>query len=176
MLVFVICVVSFLFGLPNVTRVSIHQIILCRSFIIIFLLQGGIYFFQLIDHYAASISIMLLAIFEIIAIAWVYGVSRLCKNVETMNNQSPGLYFKFCWKIAAPALIISVWIFYLIDYEPPTYNNGHYQYPSWAVALGWFITSLSILCIPIFIIYIFLKSEGDTWWEVSNLNQCNELS
>lgn len=111
---------------------------------------------------------MLLAIFEIIAIGWIYGVSRLCKNVETMNGRSPSLYFKFCWKIAAPSLLIAVWIFYLIDYEAPTYNNGAYRYPTWAVVLGWFITSVSILCVPVFIIYGFLKSEGNTWWEVSN--------
>ena len=37
-------------------------------------LQGGIYFFQLIDYYAAALSLMYLAFFEVIAVTWFYGI------------------------------------------------------------------------------------------------------
>ncbi|XP_043274241.1 sodium- and chloride-dependent GABA transporter ine [Venturia canescens] len=143
MLVLVICTVSCLFGLPNVT-------------------QGGIFFFQLIDHYAASISIMFLAFFEVIAISWFYGVRRLCSNVKEMTGRVPSMYFRFCWLIAAPLLIMAVWVFSLIDYEPPTYHNGAYQYPWWAEAIGWGIASLSLICLPAFAIYVLIRSEGAT--------------
>ncbi|XP_022909360.2 sodium- and chloride-dependent GABA transporter ine isoform X1 [Onthophagus taurus] len=143
-LVLVICVVSFFCGLPNVTN-------------------GGIYFFQLIDHYAASISIMYLAFFEIVAIAWFYGVKRLSRDIEDMTGRQPSLYFKFCWYVAAPLMIFSIWVFYMIAYEQPTYGN--YAYPKWAIAIGWIITSSSILCIPIFMIYVITKAEGDTCWK-----------
>ncbi|KAL6254416.1 hypothetical protein P5V15_014464 [Pogonomyrmex californicus] len=143
MLVLVICVVSFLFGLPNIT-------------------QGGIYFFQLIDHYAASISIMFLAFFEVIAISWLYGVKRLCNNVREMTGHLPSLYFRFCWFLAAPFLIMAIWVFSLIDYEPPTYHNGDYTYPWWAEAIGWSIASLSLICIPAFAVYVFVGADGAT--------------
>lgn len=87
LLVLIICCVAFFFGLPN-------------------LIQGGIYYFQLIDHYAASISIMFLAFFQIIAIAWFYGVRRLSKNIQQMTGKSPSLYFRSCWLVAAPLLLI----------------------------------------------------------------------
>lgn len=143
MLVLLICVISFLFGLPNIS-------------------QGGIYFFQLIDHYAASISIMFLAFFEVIAISWFYGVRRLCNNVKEMTGRVPSSYFRFCWLIAAPFLIMAVWVFSLIDYEPPTYHNGEYKYPWWAEAIGWGIASLSLICIPAFAIYEFIRANGNT--------------
>ncbi|KZC07903.1 PREDICTED: sodium- and chloride-dependent GABA transporter ine-like [Dufourea novaeangliae] len=143
MLVLLVCVISFLFGLPNIT-------------------QGGIYFFQLIDHYAASISIMFLAFFEVIAISWFYSVRRLCNNVKEMTGRVPSLYFRFCWLFAAPLLIMAVWVFSLIDYEPPTYRNGEYDYPWWAEAIGWGIASLSLICIPAFAIYEFIKANGNT--------------
>ncbi|XP_076235987.1 solute carrier family 6 member inebriated [Calliopsis andreniformis] len=143
MLVLLICVISFLCGLPNIT-------------------QGGIYFFQLIDHYAASISIMFLAFFEVIAISWCYGVRRLCNNVKEMTGRVPSSYFRFCWLFAAPLLIMAVWVFSLIDYEPPTYRNGEYEYPWWAEAIGWGIASLSLICIPAFAIYEFIRANGDT--------------
>ncbi|XP_063984488.1 sodium- and chloride-dependent GABA transporter ine [Diachasmimorpha longicaudata] len=146
MLVLIICTVSFLFGLPNVS-------------------QGGIFFFQLIDHYAASISIMFLAFFEVIAISWFYGVRRLSNNVKEMTGRMPSLYFRFCWLIAAPLLIMAVWVFSLIDYEPPTYGNGAYMYPLWAEALGWGIASLSLICIPAFAVYVLIRSDGINFTE-----------
>ncbi|XP_034946200.1 sodium- and chloride-dependent GABA transporter ine-like [Chelonus insularis] len=146
MLVLIICAVSFVCGLPNVS-------------------QGGIFFFQLIDHYAASISIMFLAFFEVIAISWFYGVRRLCSNVSEMTGRVPSMYIQFCWFIAAPLLIMAVWVFSLIDYRRPTYGNGAYQYPWWAEAIGWGIASLSLICIPAFAVYVLIRSEGITFTE-----------
>ena len=37
--------------------------------------QGGIYFFQIIDYYSSGVSLMLIAFFEVAAVAWVYGQS-----------------------------------------------------------------------------------------------------
>lgn len=53
----------------------------------------------------------------------------------------------------------------MIDYKTPTYNNGEYNYPVWAIVLGWFISSLSIACIPAFALYVFLKADGEDWKE-----------
>ncbi|XP_050310141.1 sodium- and chloride-dependent GABA transporter ine-like isoform X2 [Anthonomus grandis grandis] len=145
-LVLIICVISFLCGIPNVT-------------------QGGIYFFQLIDHYAASISIMYLAFFEVIAITWFYGAFRLCKNVKTMTGRHPGWFIKICWMVITPLMIFALWVFLIIDYEPPTYNNGAYHYPRWAIAIGWLICSLSIICIPAYMIVVFVRAPGSTFVE-----------
>ncbi|XP_050076944.1 sodium- and chloride-dependent GABA transporter ine [Anopheles maculipalpis] len=144
LLVLIVCVVSFFAGLPN-------------------LIQGGIYFFQLIDHYAASVSIMFLAFFETIAIAWFYGINRLSKNVKQMTGRYPSFYLRFCLLIAVPLLLISLWIFSLINYEAPTYHNGKYHYPGWAHGLGWTIASASLVCIPSYAVYQIVRAEGDTF-------------
>lgn len=60
----------------------------------------------------------------------------------------------------------AVWVFFLIDYEPPTYNNGQYQYPWWAEALGWGIASLSLAAIPVMAVLAVYKAQGDTLKEV----------
>ncbi|XP_052869003.1 sodium- and chloride-dependent GABA transporter ine [Anopheles cruzii] len=146
LLVLIVCVVSFFAGLPN-------------------LIQGGIYFFQLIDHYAASVSIMFLAFFETIAIAWFYGINRLSKNVKQMTGRYPSLYLRFCLLVAVPLLLISLWIFSLINYEAPTYHNGKYSYPGWAHGLGWAITSASLVCIPSYGVYQIVRAEGNTFGE-----------
>ncbi len=67
--------------------------------------QGGIYYFQLIDHYAAAISIMYITFFEVIAVCWFYGAGRLARNCLEMTGRLPSLYFQICWWFASPLLI-----------------------------------------------------------------------
>lgn len=67
LLVLCVCAVSLVFGLPHI-------------------IQSGIYFFQLMDYYAASLSITYLAFFEVVGIAWFYGVGRLSKNIKQMTG------------------------------------------------------------------------------------------
>uniref|UniRef100_A0A8D9BQ06 Transporter n=1 Tax=Cacopsylla melanoneura TaxID=428564 RepID=A0A8D9BQ06_9HEMI len=141
--VLVVCIVSFLCGLPYVT-------------------QGGIYFFQLVDHYTATTAIMYVAFFEVIAIAWIYGSDRLARNVHHMTGKFPSLYFRFCWSIASPLLILAIWIFSLVDYEPPSFNNGQYIFPRWAEVTGWIINSICVVAIPITAILVVANTQGKT--------------
>lgn len=68
LLVLLVCAVSLFFGLPHI-------------------IQSGIYIFQLMDYYAASLSITYLAFFEVVAIAWFYGVGRLSRNIKQMTGE-----------------------------------------------------------------------------------------
>lgn len=134
---------------------------------------------------------MFLAFFQMIAIGWFYGSSRLCKNVKQMTGKTPSIYFRSCWTVAGPLLLFvsrrivvwlsrmslwlcsppqSLWIFSLINYKKPTYHNGHYEYPEWAHALGWCITAVSLVCIPGYAIISILRAEGETFLEVMGIN------
>lgn len=152
-----VCVVSLLCGLPN-------------------LFQGGIYFFQILDYYTAAISLMYIALFETVAIVWLYGVDRLSSNIEDMTGQQPNIIFRLCWKFVSPVLILVIWVFTLYDYEAPSYNT--YTYPWWCILLGWAIAALSILPIPVMAIVSIVKAEGNTLWQKfrhsisTNISQC----
>lgn len=67
--------------------------------------KSGIYYFQLMDHYTASITIMFLAFCQMISIAWFYSIERLSKNVKQMTGKAPSLYLKFCWIMFGPCLL-----------------------------------------------------------------------
>ncbi|XP_066300203.1 sodium- and chloride-dependent GABA transporter 1-like isoform X2 [Branchiostoma lanceolatum] len=138
-LVLLVCCVSYLLGLPNIA-------------------QGGMYFFQLIDFYAAAISLMVIAFFEVVAISWIYGANRLARNIEEMTGNKPWLYFIVCWYGLSPILIGGIMIFGFIQYTPVRY--GDYYYPGWGQAIGWVIASLSIICLPIGAIHAMLKEKG----------------
>ena len=63
-----------------------------------------------------------------------------------------------------PRVPQAIWIFSLIDYERPTYAS--YRYPEWAIGLGWFLASLSILPIPLCAAVTLWQAAGRTPWEV----------
>lgn len=81
-----------------------------------------------------------------------------------ITGRYPSLYFRFCWLIASPALLLALWVASLVDYTPPGYR--HYQYPAWAQALGWIIASLSLLCIPVYAVIVIIRAPGSNLREV----------
>lgn len=144
--VLAVCIVSFLCGLPYVT-------------------QGGIYIFQLIDHFTASTCVLYVAFFELIAIAWIYGADKLARNVHQMTGRFPSLYFRLCWSIAAPVIILAIWIFTIVDYEVPSYHNEQFNYPKWAEITGWIVTILCLAVIPITAVCVVISTEGKSFYE-----------
>lgn len=63
-----------------------------------------------------------------------------------MIGFAPGLYWRFCWKFAAPVFLLFIIVYGLMGYEPLSYED--YVYPRWANVLGWTIAGSSIIMIP----------------------------
>ncbi|KAH9635344.1 hypothetical protein HF086_017910 [Spodoptera exigua] len=120
--------------------------------------SGGFYFFQLLDRYAAGYSILVAVFFEAIAVSWIYGTERFCEDIRDMIGFRPGLYWRVCWRFAAPAFLLFITAYGLLDYEPLRYED--YVYPGWANALGWAIAGSSVMCIPTVAIYKLITAKG----------------
>ncbi|UYV69749.1 SLC6A8, partial [Cordylochernes scorpioides] len=133
--------VSFLIGLPMVTR-------------------GGIYVFQLFDYYSASgMTLLWFCFFESIVISWIYGVDRFYDNMREMLGFSIGGWFRLCWRYLTPILTAGIFIFSLVTYKPLKYNNT-YVYPGWAIGVGWIMALMSMVCIPLYMVYQFAQTPG----------------
>ncbi|XP_055531694.1 sodium-dependent dopamine transporter isoform X2 [Wyeomyia smithii] len=120
--------------------------------------QGGFYFFQLLDRYAAGYSILIAVLFESIAVSWIYGTQRFCDDIRDMIGFSPGIYWRVCWKFVAPLFLLFIIIYGLIGYEPLSY--GDYVYPPWANVLGWCIAGSSMIMIPLMAFYKLVVTPG----------------
>uniref|UniRef100_A0A6A7FVW4 Transporter n=1 Tax=Hirondellea gigas TaxID=1518452 RepID=A0A6A7FVW4_9CRUS len=145
-LALLVCLFCFTLGLPNI-------------------FEGGIYYFTLLDYYSASISLMYLAFFEVVAVVWCYGATRLSRNIKEMTGKLPSLYFKYCWMYVSPLLIMVIAMASWLDYEEPTYNNGEYEFPPWAIALGWLVACVSIVPIPVGVVIMTFLAPGATIWQ-----------
>lgn len=143
-LVLIICLLAFLAGIPNT-------------------FQGGIYWFTIIDYYSATISLMYVALFETVAVVWCYGVDRLAANVADMTGSAPGALCRLAWRVVAPGLIAVIWGFTLVEYRPPVY--GDFEYPAWALGLGWGLTSLSLAAIPVVALRAIYRVERGSPWQ-----------
>lgn len=75
-----------------------------------------------------------------------------------MIGFSPGYYWRFCWKFAAPVFLLFIIVYGLLGYEPLSYEN--YVYPAWANVLGWMIAGSSVIMIPAVAIYKFITTPG----------------
>ncbi|XP_028602354.2 sodium- and chloride-dependent betaine transporter-like isoform X1 [Podarcis muralis] len=134
--------------------------VICYLIGLLLVTEGGMYIFQLFDYYAASGTCLLfLAIFEVVCIGWVYGADRFYDNIEDMIGYRPWPLVKVCWLFLTPGVCLATFLFSLIRYTPLTYNKV-YEYPPWGIAVGWLMALSSIICIPLYAVFILLKTKG----------------
>ncbi|KAM8865278.1 sodium- and chloride-dependent GABA transporter ine isoform 1-T1 [Synchiropus picturatus] len=139
LLALTVCIICFLLGLPHIT-------------------QGGIYIFQLMDHYTAVVSLVFLALFEVVSVCWIFGVRNLSNMVKKMRGSTPNFYFRFCWLILSPLLVLVILISSIIQYTPVRY--GSYMYPKWAEFVGWLISMASMIWLPLGAVHELYINKG----------------
>ncbi|KAI4820976.1 hypothetical protein KUCAC02_028930 [Chaenocephalus aceratus] len=139
LLTLAVCIVGFALGIPHVT-------------------EGGIYVFQLMDHYTAVVSLMFLAFFEVVAVCWIFGVSRICLMITKMLGKTANIYFRVCWGLLCPVLVLCILIASIVQYTPAHYET--YTYPKWAEGVGWGVSLVSIVWIPIGAIHEICSNKG----------------
>ncbi|XP_033126430.1 sodium- and chloride-dependent glycine transporter 1-like isoform X2 [Anneissia japonica] len=133
------CVVGFLLGLPHVT-------------------EGGIYLLTLMDTYSAGFSLLLIALLEIVCVIYIYDYRQFVKNMTYMLGFAPNIYWLITWIVVGPSIIIFIFIFFCLGYEPLTYDG--YVYSKGAEALGWLMVLAAIIPIVVFAVYEVWKQEG----------------
>ncbi|XP_014314658.1 sodium- and chloride-dependent neutral and basic amino acid transporter B(0+) isoform X2 [Myotis lucifugus] len=137
------CMVLFLLGLVCVT-------------------QAGIYWVNLIDYFCAGWGIMIAAILELIGVIWIYGGNRFIEDIEMMIGAKRWifwLWWRACWFVITPVLLITIFIWSLVKFNRPTY--GEIPYPDWGVALGWCLIIFCIIWIPIMAIIKIIQAKGN---------------
>uniref|UniRef100_A0A8C5L8V2 Transporter n=2 Tax=Jaculus jaculus TaxID=51337 RepID=A0A8C5L8V2_JACJA len=141
----------------------------------VFTMEAGNYWFDIFNDYAATLSLLLIVLVEIIAVCYVYGLRRFGSDLQAMTGHTLNWYWKAMWAGVSPLLIVSLFIFYLSDYI--LMGTLQYQawdatqgklvtkdYPSYALAVIWLLVASSTMCIPLVALGIFithcLKKRG----------------
>ncbi|KAF2369074.1 Sodium:neurotransmitter symporter [Trinorchestia longiramus] len=132
----IVCIIGFLMGLFYVT-------------------PQGQFILTLIDHYGGGFLIFILAALEIVAVQWVYGINNFCKDIEFMLNRKTGYYWKFCWAVFIPLVLIGVFLYTVATAKP--LQHGSYTFGPNAIGFGLALTAIAAATFPALFLYEFIK-------------------
>ncbi|KAK7881583.1 hypothetical protein WMY93_029992 [Mugilogobius chulae] len=131
----VCCVAFFILGFPMITEWD--------------------YMLQLVDTFAASYSLVIIAIFELVGICYLYGLQRFCEDIEMMVGFQPNRFWRLCWAFVTPTILTGILFLSLYQWKVMTYED--YTYPTWSMVMGWLMVICSVIWIPImFVIKMYL--------------------
>ncbi|CAD7077283.1 unnamed protein product [Hermetia illucens] len=114
---------------------------------LVYVTPGGQWILNLVDYYGGTFVPFALAIVEIGGIMWIYGLDQFCKDVEFMTKRHVTPYWRICWAVLTPGLLIVIFVYSMVNYSPVTYSNN--LYPDIAYVFGWLIIGLAFLQVPI---------------------------
>ncbi|KAK2868914.1 hypothetical protein Q7C36_000785 [Tachysurus vachellii] len=136
----------------------LFTLVCCVSFYILgfpMINESGMYMLQLVDTYAASYSLVILAIFELIGVSYIYGLQRFCEDIEMMIGFQPNRFWRICWAFVTPTILTFILGLSLYQWKVMTYED--YTYPTWSMVLGWLMVICSVIWIPImFVIKMYI--------------------
>lgn len=127
-----------------------------------------------------------MAIAELSTICWIYGTKRLCRDIEFMLGIKTSWYWRMCWTIVAPGIMIIVLIYQLFTMEPLKYNGKDYptryagkftleilwrtdiftKYLCFIVA-GWCLSIIGLIQIPLWIVLGVCRQRGESLKDVN---------
>lgn len=132
--------------------------------------------FAIFDEYAGSFSLVLIALFELIAISYIYGLKRFCDDCELMTGKRPPFLILLSWRYISPILLLIV-IFatikeFSVSIAYEAWLGDHVElklWPTWAITFGAFLILACVIWIPGIAILKILKI---TIIPEENLSQC----
>ncbi|KAA0194671.1 hypothetical protein HAZT_HAZT001110 [Hyalella azteca] len=121
----------------------------------------GQYILTLVDYYGGGFIIFILAVLEVVAVQWVYGLKRFCMDIEFMLERKTGLYWKICWAGIIPISLIIIFIYTLAVAKPLT--HGKYIFGTGAIVFGLLLTVVAIAVVPVCFVVGLYKSKEPTF-------------
>ncbi|XP_055694630.1 sodium-dependent serotonin transporter [Lutzomyia longipalpis] len=119
---------------------------------------GGVYLVNFLNVYGPGLAILFVVFIEAAGVFWFYGVDNFSADVKQMLGHRPGIFWRICWFYISPVFLLVIFIFSFLGYQEML--GTEYTYPDWSIAVGWALTASSVLCIPIYMIYKFLRTPG----------------
>ncbi|XP_039651994.1 sodium- and chloride-dependent glycine transporter 2 isoform X1 [Perca fluviatilis] len=128
----------------------LFTLVCCASFFILgfpMITESGMFMLQLVDTFAASYSLVIIAICELVGISYLYGLQRFCEDIEMMVGFQPNRFWRICWAFVTPTILTGILGLSLYQWKGMTYED--YTYPTWSMVMGWLMVICSVIWIPI---------------------------
>lgn len=175
---------------PNLRKELLTALICGLGLVLslVFCHGAGNYIFTLFDNFAGSVPLLIIALSECIAIAYVYGLKRFSDDIEMMTGRRPSLFWLICWKYLAPLAMLGILGASVVDmfingsgyegWDPEIGRATKNQWPMWALGLAFCLVFLPVMWIPIVAILEFfginlpmLSAEEESWFPEDELRE-----
>lgn len=150
---------------------------------------AGSYMFAIFDEYAASFSLVLIALFELVAISYLYGLERFCDDCQLMTGRRPPFVILLSWRYLSPILLLIVILATLrefavsLSYE--AWIGGGLEtklWPDWCILLGAALVLVCVIWIPAIAVLKILKislipeeSLNACWFPAEELREFHDI-
>lgn len=125
---------------PKTVTIAICAI--CGLISVLFVSQAGLAWLDIVDNWTNQINLIIIGIFECIAIGWTFNLRKVLKEVNrnTKRFRAPYWWFAASVKFVAPLLLIGLFVWNMVVLFGQ--NGGSYGgYPIWAqIAAGWVVS------------------------------------
>jgi len=125
----------------------------------IFCTGAGEYWLMMFDTFAGSMGLIVIAFFESVVVAYVYGHKKFTDDIEKMVGDRPGFFWQIMWRFITPVTIFVIVVASVVYriYSPPQYNaykqdlaRGEKEpYPGWAMFVAMALLLGGVLPIPV---------------------------
>ncbi|XP_055593646.1 sodium-dependent nutrient amino acid transporter 1-like [Uranotaenia lowii] len=111
-----------------------------------------------VDHYGVTFVTLTLGVAELVCFAWIYGVKRICKDIEFMLGIKTGFLWTLCWKYITPLMILSILLVTLSSGSKPG------KFTDDVHAFGWLLYIVGVAPLLVWAVWaVSEQPEGSLW-------------
>ncbi|XP_077496500.1 sodium- and chloride-dependent GABA transporter 1-like [Amblyomma americanum] len=124
--------------------------------------QGGLYIHHILEQGLARNLFFVVALAQVMCLAWFYGVPRLSFDLEYMLKDPVGVYWIYCWAFTVPVALLVTAALYVSDgASSASLVIGDYTYPHWASMFVWLSSAVSLLPVPVMAVRHWIDVDMD---------------
>ncbi|XP_029976900.1 sodium-dependent neutral amino acid transporter B(0)AT3-like [Salarias fasciatus] len=133
---------------------------------LIFTMGSGNYWVEVFNGYVGSVPLLIIAFFEITGVIYGRGMKTFSDDIYHMTGRRPNIYWKACWMVISPLLLLVVLIAYVVlqaQIRPsyPAWNPDFESfpktekkfYPDWVFAIIVLLCVVPVISIPLVAVY-----------------------
>jgi len=148
---------------PNLKKwqVTVVTSILGFAIGLIYVTPGGEFMLTLVDEFGAKFVIYVMAMVEVAAISWVYGINNLGKDIKFMLGFTISWYWIFCWAVFIPFFLAAILVYHMVENFKPAHNDV--DFTGAALASGWILATFALLLIPGMALHAVYTRKAPDW-------------
>ncbi|XP_055531745.1 sodium-dependent nutrient amino acid transporter 1-like [Wyeomyia smithii] len=105
---------------------------------LVYITPGGLTMLDLIDYYGVTFATLTLVILELVTFCWIYGVNRICFDIQFMLGIKTGIFWKICWTFLTLLVVGTIFILEVSRYQLKEVPLGFNVF-------GWCLYSFTVL-------------------------------